>query len=168
MRLQYLNFLKLILCFSCFRKPDSAVTFCLIRLFVELTQKSLDQPFSTWFVTVLFAFICTGLFVLTTSEVIVDDFQLVTGKVVNLCTTDKMLQQLWTVCIFQSITGFAHSCFQYAINKRWPLYMSTKNTILKAYDGRFKDIFQDIFEKWVSSVFVFDWCFRYLCTKIYM
>ncbi|KAG9330813.1 hypothetical protein JZ751_021963 [Albula glossodonta] len=46
-----------------------------------------------------------------------------------------------------SITGFAHSCFQYAIQKKWPLYMSTKNTILKAYDGRFKDIFQDIFEK---------------------
>lgn len=46
----------------------------------------------------------------------------------------------------QSISGFAHSCFQYAIQKKWPLYMSTKNTILKAYDGRFKDIFQDIFE----------------------
>uniref|UniRef100_A0A4W6FMC5 isocitrate dehydrogenase (NADP(+)) n=2 Tax=Lates calcarifer TaxID=8187 RepID=A0A4W6FMC5_LATCA len=47
----------------------------------------------------------------------------------------------------ESISGFAHSCFQYAIQKKWPLYMSTKNTILKAYDGRFKDIFQDIFEK---------------------
>lgn len=47
----------------------------------------------------------------------------------------------------QSISGFAHSCFQYAIQKKWPLYMSTKNTILKAYDGRFKDIFQDIYEK---------------------
>ncbi|XP_034052549.1 isocitrate dehydrogenase [NADP], mitochondrial-like [Gymnodraco acuticeps] len=47
----------------------------------------------------------------------------------------------------ESISGFAHSCFQYAIQKRWPLYMSTKNTILKFYDGRFKDIFQDIFEK---------------------
>uniref|UniRef100_A0A668AFA8 isocitrate dehydrogenase (NADP(+)) n=1 Tax=Myripristis murdjan TaxID=586833 RepID=A0A668AFA8_9TELE len=47
----------------------------------------------------------------------------------------------------ESITGFAHSCFQYAIQKGWPLYMSTKNTILKAYDGRFKDIFQEIFEK---------------------
>ncbi|XP_027030604.1 isocitrate dehydrogenase [NADP], mitochondrial isoform X2 [Tachysurus fulvidraco] len=49
--------------------------------------------------------------------------------------------------LHKSITGFAHSCFQYAIQKKWPLYMSTKNTILKAYDGRFKDIFQDIFEK---------------------
>ena len=47
----------------------------------------------------------------------------------------------------QSISGFTHSCFQYAIQKKWPLYMSTKNTILKAYDGRFKDIFQAIFEK---------------------
>ncbi|CAL8403933.1 unnamed protein product [Boreogadus saida] len=46
----------------------------------------------------------------------------------------------------ESITGFAHSCFQYAIQKKWPLYMSTKNTILKAYDGRFKDIFQVVFE----------------------
>lgn len=53
-----------------------------------------------------------------------------------------------SVFVQQSITGFAHSCFQYAIQKKWPLYMSTKNTILKAYDGRFKDIFQDIFEKW--------------------
>lgn len=47
----------------------------------------------------------------------------------------------------QSISGFAHSCFQYAIQKKWPLYLSTKNTILKAYDGRFKDIFQEIFDK---------------------
>ncbi|KAG7269736.1 hypothetical protein CRUP_006149 [Coryphaenoides rupestris] len=47
----------------------------------------------------------------------------------------------------ESISGFAHSCFQYAIGKKWPLYLSTKNTILKAYDGRFKDIFQDIYEK---------------------
>ncbi len=47
----------------------------------------------------------------------------------------------------ESITGFAHSCFNQAINKKWPLYLSTKNTILKKYDGRFKDIFQDVFEK---------------------
>jgi isocitrate dehydrogenase len=47
----------------------------------------------------------------------------------------------------QSIIGFAHSCFQYAIMKKYPLYMSTKNTILKRYDGRFKDIFEDIFQK---------------------
>lgn len=53
----------------------------------------------------------------------------------------------YDLSLHKSITGFAHSCFQYAIQKKWPLYMSTKNTILKAYDGRFKDIFQDIFEK---------------------
>jgi len=47
----------------------------------------------------------------------------------------------------ESITGFAHSCFQYAIMKKYPLYLSTKNTILKRYDGRFKDIFEDIFQK---------------------
>ncbi|XP_036133960.1 isocitrate dehydrogenase [NADP], mitochondrial isoform X3 [Molossus molossus] len=53
----------------------------------------------------------------------------------------------------QSISGFAHSCFQYAIQKKWPLYMSTKNTILKAYDGRFKDIFQEIFDKHYKTDF---------------
>jgi len=47
----------------------------------------------------------------------------------------------------ESITGFAHSCFQYAIMRKFPLYLSTKNTILKRYDGRFKDIFEDIFQK---------------------
>eukprot|EP01116_Phalansterium_solitarium_P016282 TRINITY_DN375_c0_g1_i4.p1 TRINITY_DN375_c0_g1~~TRINITY_DN375_c0_g1_i4.p1 ORF type:complete len:362 (-),score=-0.38 TRINITY_DN375_c0_g1_i4:443-1528(-) len=47
----------------------------------------------------------------------------------------------------ESIIGFAHSSFQYALQKGWPLYMSTKNTILKRYDGRFKDIFQEIYEK---------------------
>merc|ERR1711963_587178 len=46
----------------------------------------------------------------------------------------------------ESITGFAHACFQYSLMKGWPLYMSTKNTILKRYDGRFKDIFEDIFQ----------------------
>jgi isocitrate dehydrogenase len=47
----------------------------------------------------------------------------------------------------ESIEGFAHSCFQYALQRAWPLYLSTKNTILKAYDGRFKDIFQKIYEE---------------------
>ncbi len=45
-----------------------------------------------------------------------------------------------------SIYGFARSSFNQALVKGWPLYMSTKNTILKAYDGRFKDIFQEVFE----------------------
>lgn len=84
-----------------------------------------NPPLSTCYATVLFAFVSAALFDLTTPGVI------------------KWL----SACPPQSITGFAHSCFQYAIGKKWPLYMSTKNTILKAYDGRFKDIFQDIFEK---------------------
>ena len=47
----------------------------------------------------------------------------------------------------ESIRDFAHASFNYAINRKVPCYLSTKNTILKAYDGRFKDIFQEIFEK---------------------
>lgn len=46
----------------------------------------------------------------------------------------------------ESIYGFAHSCFNQAIHKKWPLYLSTKNTILKKYDGRFKDIFAEVYE----------------------
>jgi len=53
----------------------------------------------------------------------------------------------------ESIADFAHSCFNYAIGKKWPLYMSTKNTILKAYDGRFKDIFEEIYDKTYKSQF---------------
>lgn len=45
----------------------------------------------------------------------------------------------------ESIYGFARSCFNQAITKKWPLYLSTKNTILKAYDGRFKDIFEEVY-----------------------
>ncbi len=48
--------------------------------------------------------------------------------------------------IDSSIYGFARSCMNQALTKGWPLYLSTKNTILKAYDGRFKDIFQDVFD----------------------
>ncbi len=47
----------------------------------------------------------------------------------------------------ESIRGFAHSCFNTALQKKWPLYLSTKNTILKKYDGRFKDIFEDIYQR---------------------
>lgn len=45
-----------------------------------------------------------------------------------------------------SIRGFARACFNYGLLKQWPVYLSTKNTILKAYDGRFKDLFQEIYE----------------------
>ena len=54
---------------------------------------------------------------------------------------------------FQSIKDFAHSSFQFALQKGWPLYLSTKNTILKKYDGRFKDIFQEIYESKYKSQF---------------
>ena len=47
-----------------------------------------------------------------------------------------------------SITDFAHASFQMALSKGWPLYMSTKNTIMKRYDGRFKDIFQEVYERY--------------------
>ena len=47
----------------------------------------------------------------------------------------------------KSIEDFARSCFNYGLIKKWPVYLSTKNTILKKYDGRFKDIFQNVFEK---------------------
>jgi isocitrate dehydrogenase len=46
----------------------------------------------------------------------------------------------------ESIRGFANACFNQAILKKWPMYLSTKNTILKKYDGRFKDIFQEVYE----------------------
>ena len=46
----------------------------------------------------------------------------------------------------ESIRGFARACMNYALSLGWPLYMSTKNTILKAYDGRFKDLFQEVFD----------------------
>ena len=53
----------------------------------------------------------------------------------------------------ESIKGFARSCFNMALQKGWPLYMSTKNTILKKYDGRFKDIFQEIYEHEFKTAF---------------
>jgi isocitrate dehydrogenase len=46
----------------------------------------------------------------------------------------------------ESIKGFAHACFNQALSKNWPLYLSTKNTILKKYDGRFKDIFEELYQ----------------------
>ena len=53
----------------------------------------------------------------------------------------------------KSIEDFARSCFSYGLIKKWPVYMSTKNTILKQYNGRFKDIFQEIFDKEYKSEF---------------
>ena len=53
-----------------------------------------------------------------------------------------------------SIIGFARSCFNYGLNLNWPVYMSTKNTILKVYDGRFKDLFQEVFENEFKEKFI--------------
>jgi len=53
----------------------------------------------------------------------------------------------------ESIRGFAYSCFNLALQKKWPLYLSTKNTILKKYDGRFKDIFEEIYQNEFKAKF---------------
>ncbi len=52
-----------------------------------------------------------------------------------------------------SIAGFARSCFNVALKREWPLYLSTKNTILKQYDGRFKDIFEEIYQTEYKTLF---------------
>lgn len=82
------------------------------------------------------------------------------GKLTITYTPEEGEEQTYTVHQFdgdgvamamyntdESIFGFARSCFNMALDKKWPLYLSTKNTILKKYDGRFKDIFQEVFEK---------------------
>ncbi len=53
----------------------------------------------------------------------------------------------------ESIYGFARSCFNMALTRKWPLYLSTKNTILKKYDGRFKDIFEEVYQKEFKAKF---------------
>jgi isocitrate dehydrogenase len=52
-----------------------------------------------------------------------------------------------------SITGFARACFNYALGRHYPVYLSSKNTILKVYDGRFKNIFQDVFDREFQEAF---------------
>jgi isocitrate dehydrogenase len=52
-----------------------------------------------------------------------------------------------------SITSFAHTCFKYALQRNYPLYMSTKNTIMKKYDGRFKDIFEELYQSTYKKEF---------------
>jgi isocitrate dehydrogenase len=52
-----------------------------------------------------------------------------------------------------SIRGFAQACFNYGLTLGWPVYLSSKNTILKVYDGRFKDIFQEVFDKEFAAKF---------------
>ena len=53
----------------------------------------------------------------------------------------------------ESIYGFARACFNYALDRHYSVYLSTKNTILKVYDGRFKNLFQEIFEREFKSRF---------------
>lgn len=71
----------------------------------------------------------------------VHEFQNTGGVAMAMFNTDK------------SIKDFAHSSFKFALQRELPLYLSTKNTILKKYDGRFKDIFQEIYEKEYKSDF---------------
>jgi len=52
-----------------------------------------------------------------------------------------------------SIKNFARACMNYGLERKWPVYLSTKNTILKAYDGRFKDLFQEVYEKEFANKF---------------
>ena len=81
------------------------------------------------------------------------------GKLSMTFTSEDGNTQSWEIFDFKgdgvamamyntddSIYGFARSSFQMALSKNYPLYLSTKNTILKAYDGRFKDIFQEVYE----------------------
>ncbi|HAK61743.1 MAG TPA: NADP-dependent isocitrate dehydrogenase, partial [Alphaproteobacteria bacterium] len=53
----------------------------------------------------------------------------------------------------ESIREFAHACLNYGLQRKWPVYLSTKNTILKAYDGRFKDLFQEVFDQHYAAQF---------------
>ncbi len=53
----------------------------------------------------------------------------------------------------ESIRGFARACFNYGLDRGWPVYLSTKNTILKVYDGRFKDLFQEVFDNEFKAAF---------------
>ncbi|MEZ5978414.1 MAG: NADP-dependent isocitrate dehydrogenase [Planctomycetota bacterium] len=53
----------------------------------------------------------------------------------------------------ESIRGFARACMNYGLARKWPVYLSTKNTILKAYDGRFKDLFQEVYESEFAKKF---------------
>ena len=52
-----------------------------------------------------------------------------------------------------SIRDFARASFNYGVARKWPVYLSTKNTILKAYDGRFKDLFQEVFDAEFATAF---------------
>ena len=89
------------------------------------------------------------------------------GKLTMIFTPENGEEVRWEVYQFEgqggvamsmyntdeSIYGFARSCFNQALAKGWPLYLSTKNTILKAYDGRFKDIFEEVYQNEFKGAF---------------
>lgn len=88
------------------------------------------------------------------------------GKLTMTFTPKGGAPQTWDIFEFEgdgvamamynttkSIEGFARSCFSYALQKKWPLYFSSKNTILKQYDGQFKDIFEGLYEKEYKTQF---------------
>lgn len=96
-----------------------------------------DQYTSTNFVT-------KGKGTLTITFTPDDDRNPVTYKVFNF-RSDGVAMAMYNTD--ESIRGFAMSCFNRALQKKWPLYLSTKNTIMKKYDGRFKDIFEEIYQE---------------------
>lgn len=65
----------------------------------------------------------------------------------SVSNSNRAIRMETKIFLSFQITSFAHASFQFAIQKGWPLYMSTKNTILKKYDGRFKDIFEEVYQK---------------------
>ncbi len=89
------------------------------------------------------------------------------GKVIMKFIPEDGDEQSWEVYDFkgeggvimsmynteESIYGFARACFNQALFKKWPLFLSTKNTILKAYDGRFKDIFEEVYLNEFKEIF---------------
>ncbi len=95
-------------------------------------------------------FITKGKGKLTISYAPEDGSAVQTYEVYNF-TGDGVAQAMYNTD--ESITGFANACFNQAILKNWPLYLSTKNTILKKYDGRFKDIFEDVYESSYKTKF---------------
>jgi isocitrate dehydrogenase len=88
------------------------------------------------------------------------------GKLTMTFKGDDGKEQSWEIYDFtgpgvamgmyntdESIAGFARSCLNYGLARKYPVYLSTKNTILKAYDGKFKDIFQDVYDREFKAVF---------------
>jgi len=84
---------------------------------------------------------CAGKFTMTFTPA---DGSAATDMEVYNFKTPGILMGMYNVD--ESIVGFAHACFKFAIQREYPMYMSTKNTIMKKYDGRFKDIFEEVYQ----------------------